>query len=162
MNLDPTIGVAETALGVTGAGTPGLTPHAQAEPGWYPVWVVSGDDAKWESWGWTDDGEWRLEAEPETGPTGPRLEVTVSELGRHQMIALCPESARALMAMCQRWLASLEATGAAAEPELPKLIDADEPLARRLVHTSMHSATLRGVTYRFAAAIDSWVREDAR
>lgn len=157
VDIDPTIGVAETALGVTGIGTPGLNPHAQAEPGWLPVWVVDGDDARWESWGFTDDGEWRLESEPESGP---RLEVTVSELGVHRAISLCPESARALMAMCQQWLASLDATGGAQEPELPKLIDADEPLAKRLHKTSMHSATLRGVTYRYAAAIDSWVRED--
>lgn len=160
MNLEPTIGVAETLLAVTGAETPGLAPHAQAEPGWYPTWTVDGDDARWESWGFTDDGEWRLEAEPESGPgTTHRLEVTVSELGMHRAVRLCPESALAMMAACREWLASLDELGVPTEPTPPKLIYDDDPLARRMVRTSPKSATLRGATYRWAASIESWVLE---
>lgn len=197
MNIHPTIGVAETLLGVTGIGTPGpgrdplrslrliaahnstdpvlanieqgvrdalsrldgtpgLTPHAQAEAPWLPVWTVDGDDAAWKSWGFTDEGEWTLEAEPESGP---HLEVTVSGLGMHRAIALCPESARAMIAMCREWLASLEATGVPTEPEMPRIIYDDDPLARRMHKTSEKSATLRGATYRYAASIESWVLE---
>ncbi len=159
MNLEPTIGMAEAAPCVTGSETPGFTPHAQAEAPWLPVWTVDGDDAAWKSWGWTDDGEWRLEAEPECGPTGPRLDVTVSRFGRHQMIPLCPESARAQIVACQQWLASLEATGVSTEPEMPRIIYDDDPLARRMHRTSEKAATLRGATYRYAASIESWVLE---
>ena len=107
---DITDGVAETTLCIDP--TPGLNPHAQAEPGWLPAWTVDGDDAEWLSTGEDDDGRWSLSVEPHYHACTGEYEATVwSHSLVCQMLTLTPEKARALRHALGEWLTSIEGGG---------------------------------------------------
>jgi hypothetical protein len=98
-----------TATQVGADATPGLNPHAQAEPAWLPVWTVNGDTAYWQSVGRGDDGKWVLEATPEQPTRGePQLDIIINELGMYRGCSVKPDQMRAIVSAGQQWLASLD------------------------------------------------------
>lgn len=106
--MNPTDNMAESALGVTGIGTPGLNPHAQAEPMWLPVWTVDGDEARWVAKGHGVNGEWLIKAAPwQSVPLGAGLDIQTLELGIAKNLTVSPEQMLALIEIGRLWLASL-------------------------------------------------------
>lgn len=154
-------GVAEITLGIDA--TPGLNIHAQAEPSWYPVWTVDGDEARWIAKGEGTDGEWEIDAEPEYGEClGHHLDLYLTQLGVMRGVTVSPDQMRALIAIGRDWLAAVESQSETKpQPVPPERIAFGSTLERRLALHSMTTASYMGWKYHHGSLVGAWIRGGA-